>query len=170
MREPIKVGQRFGRWMVTGPVAPGTRTTRARVEVRCDCGSARSVIVVELRNGRSKSCGCLHREVAAAANRTHGMTNSPEYQAWEGMKHRCSSPNSPSWSRYGGRGIQVCAEWRDSFEAFFAHIGPRPSAVHSVDRIDNDGNYEPGNVRWATPAQQHANKTQRTSKKVATHA
>lgn len=76
------------------------------------------------------------------------------------MRQRCLNPKAIGYKRYGGRGITVCDQWRDSFEAFLADVGPRPSAAHSIDRIDNDGNYEPGNVRWATTAQQHANKTQ----------
>jgi hypothetical protein len=88
----------------------------------------------------------------------HGMVNSPEHRAWGHMKDRCHNPKSQRYDRYGARGIVVCARWRNSFEAFFADVGPRPTAEHSLGRIDNDGNYEPGNVRWETPDQQNANK------------
>ena len=87
----------------------------------------------------------------------HGLTRSPEYSAWAGMIGRCSNPRNPKWHRYGGRGISVCLEWRSSFLAFFQHIGPRPRVGLTLDRIDNDGNYEPGNVRWATRRQQQGN-------------
>lgn len=82
----------------------------------------------------------------------------PEYEAWKNMIRRCSDPRVRGWPNYGGRGIAVCAEWRQSFAAFLAHIGPRPTNQHSLDRIKNDGNYEPGNVRWATQAEQVCNR------------
>lgn len=87
----------------------------------------------------------------------HGMTSTPEYKAWDSAVSRTTNPNVKCWERYGGRGITMCQEWRDSFMAFYEHIGPRPDGL-SLDRIDNDGNYEPGNVRWATKKQQTANK------------
>jgi hypothetical protein len=93
----------------------------------------------------------------------HGMYDFPEYTAWSAIKQRCYNPKNPGFRRYGGRGITMCARWMD-FESFLADVGRRPSPAHSIDRFpNNDGNYEPGNVRWATVAEQHANKTQRTS-------
>lgn len=88
---------------------------------------------------------------------THGMTKAPEYIAWANMRGRCRNPKDPGWPRYGGRGITVCEEWVNSFAAFFAHVGPRPSSAHSIDRIDNDKGYEPGNVRWADRLTQQQN-------------
>lgn len=87
----------------------------------------------------------------------HNMANTPEYGAWCQMKHRCTNPKSQAWHNYGGRGITVCDEWQKSFTAFFEHIGARPGRGWSVDRIDNNGNYEPGNVRWATAKMQANN-------------
>lgn len=84
--------------------------------------------------------------------------STPERSAWSGMKDRCHNPLSLGYARYGGRGITVCDEWRESFEAFLQHIGPRPSSAHSIDRIDNDRGYEPGNVRWATAKEQQRNR------------
>lgn len=92
---------------------------------------------------------------------THGMRRTSEYQIWSGMVQRCTNPSNPSYSRYGGAGIGICDEWRDSFLAFFAHVGPRPSRQHTLDRKDNLKGYEPGNVRWATALQQAQN--QRTT-------
>lgn len=88
---------------------------------------------------------------------TRGRRNTPEYSAWMGMRRRCSYARGPMFRHYGGRGIKVCAQW-ESFETFLADLGPRPSGEHSIDRIDNGGDYEPGNVRWATPSEQASNK------------
>jgi hypothetical protein len=87
----------------------------------------------------------------------HGMAGTVEYQAWKSMKGRCYRPNYPNYRRYGGRGIKVCDEWSNSFTAFIKHIGMRPSINHSVDRINPDGDYEPGNVRWADAHMQSRN-------------
>jgi len=87
----------------------------------------------------------------------------PEYQAWQNMRARCMNAAHPKYARYGGRGITVCPEW-DSFPAFFDHIGPRPSADHSLDRIDNERGYEPGNVRWATRREQQLNRSRYTTR------
>ncbi len=89
----------------------------------------------------------------------HGLCYSPEYYAWRAIKGRCGNPKNPGWKNYGARGIRICQEWADSFEAFYAYVGPRPSAGHSIDRYpNNDGNYEPGNVRWATSIEQNRNR------------
>lgn len=132
---------------------------------RCDCGKQHVAKLIHLRNGLIQSCGCYNREKTIRLNTTHGQALSvdaggctPEYTAWRGMKERCHNQNNSHYHNYGGRGISVCAEWRDNFEAFFAHLGPRPSPNYSVDRIDNNRNYEPGNIRWATVRQQALNK------------
>ena len=88
---------------------------------------------------------------------THNKSNTPEYEAWAHIVQRCTNPRCKAWKHYGARGISICDEWRRSFESFLAHIGLRPSPKHSIDRINNDGNYEPGNVRWATLYQQRRN-------------
>lgn len=90
----------------------------------------------------------------------------PEYQAWHNAKNRTTNPNVPVWPNYGGRGITMCDEWLNSFEAFFEHIGPKPGPGYSLDRIDNDGNYEPGNVRWATRTDQNRNQRPRQKESV----
>lgn len=93
----------------------------------------------------------------------HGMSYTPEYEAWKGAKRRCGNPRYRQYRLYGGRGIRVCAEWRASFQAFYADMGPRPSDAHSLDRINPDGNYEPANCRWALITQQNRNFSARNS-------
>lgn len=92
------------------------------------------------------------------------MRDAPEYSSWQGMLARCHNPKSPRYSDYGGRGIAVCDEWRESFAAFFEHVGPKPTPAHSVDRIDNESGYLPGNVRWASPTEQAGNRRPRRLK------
>ena len=158
-------GLRFGRWLVVGS-APVRLAGITKWACRCDCGTERMVAGGHLRGGRTNSCGCYNREVAGRRalerSTTHGHSPrgkaSPEYRAWRSMLNRCDHPCVNSYERYGGRGITVCSRWRESFEAFLADMGPKPSPKHSVDRIDNDGNYEPGNCRWATPIEQAQHK------------
>ncbi len=123
----------------------------------CDCGALKSIDAHSVRYGATRSCGCLHSETAAAKNTKHGKSHTPEYLTWKSMRERCGNPNVLNYHRWGGRGIRVCPEW-DDFDLFLAHVGPRPSSKHSLDRINNDGNYEPGNVRWATAAEQARNR------------
>ena len=92
---------------------------------------------------------------------THGMCYSPEYSSWNSMRCRCNNPNRKDYARYGGRGIKVCPQW-DDFRVFYADVGPRPSLQHSLERINHKGNYEPGNVRWATSIEQANNTGQST--------
>lgn len=150
-------GLRFNRLTVTA-MAPRLRTGRkayARVECVCDCGAKGIYFAANLKEGKTKSCGC-HR---ASRLLTSGVPSTgPECRAWHAMKHRCANPRNARYADYGGRGLRVCAEWLASFDAFLACVGTRPSARHSLDRINNDGNYEPGNVRWATASEQANNR------------
>lgn len=152
-------GETFGRLTVRA------QTSNAGKHVRwvcdCECGSQTVVSTSHLRSGHSLSCGCLAREATAQRNTaaaTHGMSDSPEYQAWRSMIKRCHVPSTHGYERYGGRGIEVCQAWRDSFEDFFKEVGFRPSPSHSLDRIRNAEGYCAGNVRWATDTEQNNNR------------
>lgn len=153
-----RTGQRFGRLTALSPVRKGNR---AHWVCRCDCGRLTSVSGVHLTTGHIRSCGCLLQEVAGLHSVTHGKTRrrnvSPEYVSWSHMRSRCCNPKNNAFHNYGGRGITVCPEWMDNFQSFLDHIGPRPGKEYSVDRIDNNGNYEPGNVRWSTQREQMRN-------------
>lgn len=164
-------GQRFGRLTVIE--LTGRHDWRLRWRCACDCGTIKIVGGDPLRTGRTKSCGCLGREHAAnfgsitrPLNTRHGMDGTKEYRAWHSMIQRCYNPRCIGYARYGGRGIAVCDAWRTSFPAFFADMGRAPSPVHSLDRIDNDSGYEPGNCRWALSKRQGRN---RSTNRTLTH-
>lgn len=147
-------GEQFGLWTIIREAEPD-KDGRRQVECRCDCGTIRVLDRRLLKYGRSKSCGCLPLEHGAARK----GKRTPEFRAWDSMLQRCYSQADKEYHNYGGRGIRVCDRWRDSFSNFFADMGPRPSTKHSVDRFpDRDGDYAPGNCRWATPTQQGRNR------------
>lgn len=162
MRAPLAEGMRFGRLVLVDRASP--RKTHGMWHVRCDCGTEKEVRARLLRDGITQSCGCLMREVNGARQKQrvrHGHArqgaHAAEYDCWVAMRQRCSNPRNPMWHNYGGRGIQVCARWINSFENFLADVGHRPGRGYSLDRIDNDRGYEPGNVRWATAKEQGRN-------------
>jgi|TARA_Y100000289_G_scaffold51696_1_gene52913 hypothetical protein len=137
---------------------------------RCECGKVKEVAAARLISRKTLSCGCLVPERTREASFKHGLGKlpdgkvRPEYQSWRGMKNRCLNKNFRRYDDWGGRGIKICPEWVDDFQAFYDYMGPKPSPDMSIDRIDNNGDYEPGNVRWATVAQQNSNQRPRRKK------
>lgn len=170
-RTKITEGQRFGRLVVlrvTDDVVMndyGVVTTRW-IECMCDCGKAHRCKTRGLVSGQTRSCGCLRDEVCKTSSLTHGESYSREYRIWWDMRNRCNKTSLAAYKHYGARGIKVCERWDFSwggFENFIADMGRRPSTRHSLDRIDNNGNYCPENCKWSTWKEQFQN-TRRTVK------
>lgn len=153
-------GQVFGRLEVLRYV--GTNRHRAALWL-CRCtgpscdGRELTVPGTGLRSGNTRSCGCLSREASADRSRIHGLHKHPLYTVWQGMITRCHNPHHRAFARYGARGISVCPQWRESFETFYQDVSDGYAAGLQLDRINNNGNYEPGNVRWATASQNNRN-------------
>lgn len=161
-----KIGERFGRWTVTGAPLRNTAREPFRAPCRCDCGSEVLVMFASLYSGKSRSCGCLKDEKAASRVRTHGWSGTSLHTRWQSMLNRCYRPSEAAYKNYGGRGILVCSEWRASFVNFrdWALANGYQDNLQ-LDRTNNDGNYEPSNCRWV---QRIININNRRSTKVLT--
>ena len=145
-------GMRSGR-LVAKQYIESNKNGSAKWLCVCDCGTEKVIFAQSIKYGKSLSCGCLLRIRKATAK--HGLSSTKQYKAWAGIIQRCTNPKNHKWHRYGGRGITVCDRWR-TYDNFLSDMGERPAGL-SVDRIDNDGNYEPANCRWSTPKEQSNN-------------
>lgn len=150
----------FGSLTALGPVRK-SKNGRIIWLCQCKCGNMTEVRTSHLMSGHTQSCGCLGSRMSAGERfSTHGLGKTKEYGSWAGIIQRCTNPNDVRYPDYGGRGITICEEWRHSFLAFYNHVSflsHSGEKGYSIDRIDNNSNYEPGNVRWSTAADQNRN-------------
>jgi len=146
-------GKTYGRLKVLSECTK-IKGKKRKVLCLCCCGNKTLVYLGHLSAGRTKSCGCLRKEMLT----THGKRKTQEYEVWINMKRRCFNKNVPEYRNYGNRGITVCVEWENSFETFIRDMGPRPTSSHSIDRIDVNGNYEKSNCKWSTRQEQALNR------------
>jgi hypothetical protein len=163
-------GKRFSRLVVLER-AGSNKQRVSKWNCVCDCGNTKVVVSTDLKNGKTQSCGCLINELIIERNRLnkpglkHGLSYHPLYYTWLGILQRTTNPNNKRFKDYGGRGIKICDTWKNDPEAFITwildNLGDRPKGM-SLDRVNNDGDYEPGNLRWATASEQNANRRPRT--------
>lgn len=156
-------GKRFGRLVVIQELQRRSKSNQVYWLCRCDCGNTHEVLTGSLRNSDTMSCGCLKKLIPTeflALYKHGGSSNghrTTTYISWEGMKQRCENKKNKAYFNYGGRGISICPEWKESYENFLRDMGERPKGL-SLERIDNNGNYEPSNCKWATVNEQIKNR------------
>jgi hypothetical protein len=159
----ILVGRRFGKLIVVSElesIVSGSHKRR-RFKCLCDCGNTKIIWYENITSGHTKSCGCLKSEASRLAHLTHGESQkneTVEYKTWTGIIARCYNQNETGFKNYGGRGIVMCEAWKNSFQSFLKDMGRRPTPTHTIDRINNNGNYEPSNCKWSTKKEQGKNK------------
>lgn len=159
MRLQDLTGQKFGRLMVIGRYGKYKFPSGQQQIIwlcECECGNKLKVFARNLKTGNTQSCGCLRQDIGTK----HGLWGSKVYKCWGNMLSRCFNPNMTEYKHWGGRGITVCDEWRNDFKAFYDYVSKLQhfgEKGYSLDRINNDGNYEPNNVRWATAKEQSNN-------------